>query len=341
MIFNFNQPFLGHFRLNSSTSLETLGLSYNNLTASIYTWLFNVSSNVVEIYLDSNQLKGSIPEAFGRMISLKILTLSDNELDGEIPKFFQNMIELEALSLRGNSLKGVISEHFFSNFSYLKVLDLANNYLVLKFRHDWIPPFQLDTISLASCKIGPHFPKWLQTQKHFSVLDISSAGISDSIPDWFSNTSHKLAELNFSHNQMEGRFPNYISSMFILDNPGIDISSNHLEGPIPSLPSNALYILLSKNKLSGPISCLCSFSGQNLVHLDLSSNLLFGRLPDCWLQFNRLGFLNLANNNFSGKIPSSFGYLQKLLTLSLHHNNFYGQLPLLLKNLTHLKSCGS
>lgn len=225
--------------LNSSPSLETLGLSYNNLTASIYPWLFNVSSNIVEIYLDSNHLKGSIPDALGHMISLRTLTLSDNELDGEIPKFFQNMFKLEALSLRGNSLEGVIYEHFFSNVSYSKLLDLANNFLVLEFSHDWIPPFQLNTISLASCKMGPHFPKWLQTQEHFSVLDISSSGISDSIPDWFSDTSHKLADLNFSHNQMTGRFPNYISSMFILESPGIDISSNQLEGPIPLLPSNA------------------------------------------------------------------------------------------------------
>ncbi|KDO56839.1 hypothetical protein CISIN_1g0483511mg, partial [Citrus sinensis] len=247
----------------------------------------------------------SIPDAPGPMISLRTLTLSDNELDGEIPKFFQNMFKLEGLSLRGNSLEGVISEHFFSNFSYLKM--------------------------------GPHFPKWLQTQKHFSVLDISSAGISDSIPDWFSDTSHKLADLNFSHNQMTGRFPNYISSMFILESPGIDISSNHLEGPSPSLPSNAFYIDLSKNKFSGPISFLCSFSGQNLVYLDLSSNLLSGKLPDCWLQFNMLRILNLANNNFSGKIPNSCGYLQKMLTLSLHHNNFSGELPSLLKNFTHLR----
>ena len=59
------------------------------------------------------------------MISLRTLTLSDNELDGEIPKFFQNMFKLEGLSLRGNSLEGVISEHFFSNFSYLKVTGLS------------------------------------------------------------------------------------------------------------------------------------------------------------------------------------------------------------------------
>lgn len=136
--------------LNSSPSLETLGLSYNNLTASIYPWLFNVSSNIVEIYLDSNHLKGSIPDTLGHMISLRTLTLSDNELDGEIPKFFQNMFKLEGLSLRGNSLEGVIFEHFFSNFSYLKLLYLANNSLVLEFSHDWIPPFQLNTISLAS-----------------------------------------------------------------------------------------------------------------------------------------------------------------------------------------------
>ncbi|KAK9181108.1 hypothetical protein WN944_024245 [Citrus x changshan-huyou] len=376
-----NPSFIWHFNL--STSIETLDLSDNNLpSSSVYPWLFNLSRNILYLNLGSNSLRGSIPEAFQHMVSLKSLHLCDSELEGGIPKFFGNMCslqklglsqnklsgqfsqiiqnmscgcvvnsleglylgwnnftgpiphlggfsslealslevnrlngtigtslsqlsKLEFLSLDGNSFTGVISETFFSNMSNLQMLFLADNSLALKLSHNWVPLFQLKWLSLASCKMGPHFPKWLQTQNQLVHLDISNVGITDIIPDWFWDLSSKLSYLNLSNNHIKGRLPD-LSLRFDgtrIGGTSIDINSNHFEGSIPPLPSNSPFLNLSKNKFSGSVTFLCSISEKTWNVLDLSSNLLSGGLPDCWLHFDSLFVLNLANNRFSRKIP--------------------------------------
>ncbi|XP_052289549.1 receptor-like protein EIX1 isoform X5 [Citrus sinensis] len=104
-----NPSFIWHFNL--STSIETLDLSDNNLpSSSVYPWLFNLSRNILVLDLAFNSLRGSIPEAFQHIVSLKSLHLTDNELEGGIPKFFGNMCSLNRLFLPHNKLSGELSE---------------------------------------------------------------------------------------------------------------------------------------------------------------------------------------------------------------------------------------
>ncbi|GAY65233.1 hypothetical protein CUMW_239620, partial [Citrus unshiu] len=410
-----NPSFIWHFNL--STSIKTLDLSDNNLpSSSVYPWLFNLSRNILYLNLGSNSLRGSIPEAFQHMVSLKSLHQCDSELEGGIPKFFGNMCslqklglsqnklsgqfsqiiqnlscgcvvnsleglylgwnnftgpiahlggfsslealslevnrlngtigtslsqlsKLEFLSLDGNSFTGVISETFFSNMSNLQMLFLADNSLALKLSHNWVPLFQLKWLSLASCKMGPHFPKWLQTQNQLVHLDISNVGITDIIPDWFWDLSSKLSYLNLSNNHIKGRLPD-LSLRFDgtrIGGTSIDINSNHFEGSIPPLPSNSPFLNLSKYKFSGSVTFLCSISEKTWNVLDLSSNLLSGGLPDCWLHSDSLFVLNLANNRFSGKIPDSMGFLNNIRTLNLHNNRLTGEFPSSFRNCSQLR----
>ncbi|XP_057471164.1 receptor-like protein EIX1 [Actinidia eriantha] len=140
---------------NSSLSLVVLDLSYNALSSSIDSWLFNLSNCLVDVDFSSNQLKGLIPDSFGNMISLVNLDLSWNQLEGGIPKSFSNLTHLQTLILHHNSLngtvtksigrlskleyldissnalKGMISEEHFSNLSTLKYLDLSSTHWLL------------------------------------------------------------------------------------------------------------------------------------------------------------------------------------------------------------------
>ncbi|GAY66694.1 hypothetical protein CUMW_250840 [Citrus unshiu] len=294
-------------------SLNQLYLPRNKLSGQFSELIQNLSSgctvNSLEgLCLYANDITGPIPD-LGRFSSLKVLKLGENHLNGTINKSLSHLFKLETLSLDGNSFTGVISETFFSNMSNLQILFLADNSLTLKLSHDWVPAFQLKWLSLASCKMGPHFPNWLQTQNQLISLDISNIGISDTIPDWFWDLSIELFFLNLSNNHISGKLPDL--SLLKSDDIVIDISSNNFDGPIPPLPSNSTFLNLSKNKFSG--------------------------LPDCWLNFNSLSILNLANNRFSGKIPDSMGFLHNIQTLSLRNNRLNGELPSSLKNCSKLR----
>ncbi|THG20508.1 hypothetical protein TEA_025252 [Camellia sinensis var. sinensis] len=336
---------------NSSTDLRHLRfleLSLNNLTEEIHEFLQK------ELYLAYNQLNGSLPETFGQQLpslvsldlsgnqitgslpdlsvflSLQSLLLGNNQLNGTIHEGIRQLSKLQFLDASFNSLKGIVSEAHFSNLSSLLHLDFSLNELIFYSNSDWVPPFQLQVIELSSCKLGPHFPKWLRTQNKFSILDISNVGISDIVPSWFWDVSPGLNFLNLSHNKIFGLVPDL--SLKFHDNPGIDLSSNLFVGPISLVPPNATYLDLSKNKFLGSLSFLCSISGVELNYLDLSNNQLAGELSDCLGKFealNTIGLLkiiDLSSNELTGSIPDQIASLAGLISLNLSRNYLTGKI---------------
>ncbi|XP_068316510.1 receptor-like protein EIX2 [Pyrus communis] len=330
-------------------NLQVLYLS-NNILSGQLSWLVQIlmsacpDQNSLEyLVLSSNHLSGSIPN-LTNFSSLQALYLDDNQLSGTVPESIGHMSRLESINLGMNALEGVVSESHFSNLSKLRILDLSSTSLSLSFSSNWTPPFQLDWIDLSSCMVGPHFPKWLQTQKSYTGLDISNASISDILPSWFwSRLPHPDSRFEFiidlSNNRIRGTIPNsrfeFPSSSF----SQVNLSWNRLEGPVPSFLSTAVSLDLSNNKLSGLISFMCPKTPNKvsrLAFLDLSSNNLQEQLPNCWTRFENLVFLDLSDNALFGKIPTTMGSLPSIQTLKLNKNGFVGELPSSLKNLTTL-----
>ncbi|KAJ9678532.1 hypothetical protein PVL29_020655 [Vitis rotundifolia] len=305
--------------------LQQLELQSNNLSGQLPQDLLACANDTLEtLILSDNQFTGPVPDLIG-FSSLGELYLSYNQLNGTLPISIGQLTKLQVLGISSNSLQGNISEAHLLHLSQLYYLNLSSNSLTFNISLGWVPPFQLTYLQLTSCKLGPRFPSWLQTQKQLRRLYMSNSNISDVIPDWFWNLTSRIVEFNISNNQIIGTLPN-VSSKF--DYPHyIDMSSNYLEGSIPQLPSNLAWLDLSNNKFSGSITSLCTVANSYMVFLDLSNNLLSGELPNCWPQWKNLIVLNLENNQFSGKIPKSFGSLQSIQTLHLRNNNLIGELP--------------
>nr|GMC84003.1 receptor-like protein 12 [Ipomoea batatas] len=318
--------------------LMYLDLSKNQITGQ-FPDLSHFSS-LREIHLFGNQITGYFPD-LSHAPSLRVIDFSGNKLQGGLPETIGKLSKLEKLFASSNSLEGVVTEAHFSNLSKLQSLDLSFNVaLSFNLSSNWVPPFLLYDLILANCKIGPQFPKWLQTQSKIVQLDFSSGGILDVIPDWFWNSSQNYNSLNLSYNQIEGRLPDL--SMEISYLQVIDLSSNNFWGPISTFVGEVPVFHLSNNRFVGSISFLCESTRWPLISIlsiDLSNNQLSGEIPDCWDAgvFSSLSILNLANNNFFGRVPLSLGSLSRLQSLHLRNNNLTEELPSSLQNCTSLR----
>ncbi|WJX70718.1 hypothetical protein P8452_54794 [Trifolium repens] len=315
-----------------SSFLQDLDLSHNQLHGvDIIDDAY--LSTLQSLDLSFNQLSGSMPLfEITKLVSLYTLDLSHNQLSGPFPHTIGQLSKIARLFLSTNRFQGVINENHLSNFSKLIILDVSQNSLSFNLTSEWVPPFKLESLFAWSCPLGPKFPEWLKHQGKLKNLDISHTGISDSFPKWFWKQSPSLGYLNVSYNKLNGPLPKSFPSTEKYDEDSDhvwDFSYNNLDGSLPPFPElGALF--LSNNMFTGSLSTFCTSASQRLVFLDLSSNLLAGKLSDCWEKFERLVVLNLANNNLSGKVPSSLGALQQIESLHLNNNNFNGEIPSLI-----------
>ncbi|KAF7813038.1 receptor-like protein 12 [Senna tora] len=297
-------------------TLRFLTLGLNSLSGKLEDIIQGFSGcankSLEALSLSSNQIVGSVPD-LSQFSFLEILQISENRLNGTISMGIGQLSNLEVLTLDSNSLHGVITESHFLRLSKLNTLDLSYNALVFNVGQNWVPPFQLDIILLASCKLGPTFPTWLQAQKKYFMLDLSN-------------------------NQISGTLPDLQLQLFDHDLSGIDLSDNLLEGAAPSYLAVKVSVLhLSNNKFTDANLLLCPNMATKLVVLDISNNQFSGALPDCWSNFGSLLFLNVSYNSFSGKIPISLGFLRQVQSLHLSNNRFMGEIPLSLSNCKELR----
>ncbi|KAJ6295000.1 hypothetical protein OIU76_022982 [Salix suchowensis] len=163
-----------------------------------------------------------------------------------------------------------------------------------------------------------------------------------------------LRVLWITDNRLDGNVSESIGSLSLLEELSVEgnslqgvmseahfsiLSKLRIQSPTGFLnlsTSNLVFLNLSRNNMRGPNSAICRIADRQLISLDLSNNLLSGKLPNCSFPFNGLIILSLANNNISGRVPRSLGSLSMLQTLSLRNNSFSGELPLSLKNCSAL-----
>lgn len=80
---------------------------------------------VTEIYWNSTNSNGELPQELGLLSGLKTLDLSGNFITGEIPDHYYDLSYLQILRLKQNSLSGQLQS--FKNLESLRALDLSKN----------------------------------------------------------------------------------------------------------------------------------------------------------------------------------------------------------------------
>ncbi|TYH01018.1 hypothetical protein ES288_A09G023600v1 [Gossypium darwinii] len=310
-------------------NLVAFDLSYNRLIGPIPSSVSNLT-NLASLFLQSNQLNGSIPQEIGSQKNLVALDLSSNSLVGPIPSSISN------LTNHASFLTGKLPSSI-GNLTQLVDLDLSNNWLVGPIPSSVSNLTNLASLYLQSNKLNGSIPQEIWRLRNLVALDLSSNRLVGPISSSVSNLTN-LASLYLQSNKLNGSIPQEIGRLKNL--VALDLSSNRLAGPIPSSVSyltNLAALFLQRNQLNGSIPQEIGRL-RKLVALDVSSNMLVGPIPSSVIYLADLASLFLQRNQLNGSIPQEIGRLRNLVSFDLSFNSLVGPIPSSVSYLTNLVS---
>ncbi|XP_024038353.1 probable LRR receptor-like serine/threonine-protein kinase At3g47570 [Citrus clementina] len=249
----------------------------------------NIKESYISLNLSGQNLTGTVSPYIGNLTFLMLINLQQNNFSGNIPHEIGRLFRLRYIIFNSNTLQGQIPVNL-THCSELRTLDLVLNKLEENQLVGELPPY-----------IGFTLP-------NIRIL--------------------LLAEFRSLKNNLSGAIPSEVIGLSSLSR-WLDLSHNHLTGPIPLAAGNLKsipHLDLSKNKLSGEIpSSLGSCVG--LEYLNLSINSFHGPIHPGLSSLKSLEGLDLFQNNFSGKIPKFLDTFPFLQSLNLSYNNLDGDVP--------------
>ncbi|KAK9003525.1 hypothetical protein V6N11_061084 [Hibiscus sabdariffa] len=356
---------LGHIPgLNNLTNLKHLDLSWNKIESISNQDQTQLRlTKLEELNLSGNLIRNNTFSFLKELSSLKYLIMSDTSLQGSLNiKGLNYLTNLKKLDLSGNrieslqSLKAVdpfrralfrlqsLQQQWSGYLKKLQVLDLSEN------AFEGILPHCLGNLTSLRPLVLPPAPNF-----DLSLVDISDNKLQGQIPSNICSTFPYLRRLFLSKNVIRGNIPSCLSG--IKEISILDLSNNQLSGSVPEelITNSSLSILrLSNNMLGGNVIPAIlkanglerlyldgnNFSGEmtnigvsvfefstSIWEIDLSNNMLCGKLPRWIENWSGLETLALSNNRFKGSIPMEFCNLNYLRYFDLSQNNLSGSIP--------------
>ncbi|KAL7543177.1 hypothetical protein ACHAXR_012471 [Thalassiosira sp. AJA248-18] len=155
--------------LYSITTLESLGIGYNNFEGSISPDIGNLN-DLEEFWAGLNDLTGSIPKEMADLSKLRSLVLSGNRMSGEIPNDLEKIETLKQLHLNGQRDFGGFTGKIpsFSESLHLWDIDFSRNSLTGSIPGDFLhtvrkstdhDDYAYDKIDLSSNQITGTIPE--------------------------------------------------------------------------------------------------------------------------------------------------------------------------------------
>jgi len=302
--------------LGNLNNLTTLGLSRNNLSGNIPRELSNLT-RLTWLSLTGNNLSGAIPNELGVLSNLSFLGVNSNQLSGCYPSSFSYFCSKFSNSYISNSNNLIATWEEFCNdrsgiCNYQEIIGCHSN--------DWY--------ALKALYENTNGDNWTNTTGWSTLIANKTSPPAncslDNLHGVFTGIGGRVASLNLSNNNLEGKIPGRLKSLSSLG--ALNLAANKLEGDIPKEIGslNNLYELnLGLNQLSGEIPIEIA-DIKSLTKLILTYNQLEGNIPNDLGSLYNLTQLGLSVNNLQGEIPASFGILNNLDLLELQANQLSG-----------------
>ncbi|XP_051139623.1 DNA damage-repair/toleration protein DRT100-like [Andrographis paniculata] len=305
--------------------LDVLSLEANHFSGPIPASVGRRMANLTRLQLGGNRLTGAIPATIQQLRNLNQLRLERNQLSGPVPDFFAHLTQLGWINLSHNRLTGSIPPSISALASTLSYLEMGHNSLTGQ-----IPEFlgkfrALDTLELSWNRLSGAVPKSFANLTKIFNLDLSHNQLVDPFPQMY---VRGIESLDLSHNRFHlGSIPRWVTAspiIYSLKLAGcgikmrleewkpaetyfydyIDLSENEITGSPVQLVNRTEYLVgfyASKNKLRFDFESMRRFP-KSLKELDLSHNLVFGKVPGA-ASAPGLAKLNVSYNHLCGQLP--------------------------------------
>ncbi|CAB9523719.1 leucine rich repeat [Seminavis robusta] len=313
---------------NAHGLFQNLWLDENNLRGTLPEELFWLSS-LETLSLGANSLRGSISSHIGKLTSLQGLAISFLRNAGMIPTELALLTNLGSLGLNDNWHTGSIPTEIWQ-LTTLQTLGLSLNPDLkgtIPTEIGSLP--KLRWMNLDDCDISGSIPTELGKLEYLEWMVLERNRLTGTVPSEL-GVLPSILLMSFYNNSLQGTLPTELGLLTSLTL--LNARNNSLFGSIPSeyglLSSLALGLELQDNLLSGTIPVQLA-NLVNMWRLSLQENQLSGHIPSEFGKMLVLGLLNLANNSLSGTVPQELGELkQSLFSLNLEGNSLLsGELP--------------
>lgn len=277
------------------------------------------NGNLLVLSLGHNGLIGEIPAELGYLTHLQVLHLGGNKLEGTLPRSLTRLTALREFTVDDNKLSGPLpsDDRGKAFWKDLEVWNMQNNQFTGTLSNSMLDGMaRLHIWNMHNNKLHGELPgdAVQSMSSSLAFVDLSENRFSGPLPDAWGNLT-ELVSLRIGKNALTRITPNVVNMGNLRT---LHMPLNRLQGPLLLEQANGIGLAV-----------------QHLVDLDLTHNLLTGKLPSFARTTNLLE-LDLSHNLFSGEIPESIGGLANLLRLDLRSNRLSGRIPQQLGNLRSL-----
>ncbi|CAB9501759.1 LRR receptor-like serine threonine-protein kinase [Seminavis robusta] len=281
----------------------------------------------LHLWLDQNDLGGSLPEELYMLTSLQTLSIDGSNLVGTISSLIGQLNNLKGLSYVDSLMTGTIPSEvgLFSNMSSLL---LSRNKLDGPIPSELWSLTKLDTIILTRKNLQGKLPTELGIFSKLRWIILEGVHLTGIIPTELGQIE-TFEKFILYHNQYSGTLPSEIGMLSNMSM--LTLSNNNMVGTLPSelgLLTGLTGLFVRNNQLSSQIPSEIGLLTNLVVALNFQDNeFLTGTIPTELGQLTQLHFLKIQGNQLSGKIPTEFGGLSALGALNLASNNLSGLVP--------------